>query len=283
MADWFKNLFGGEPEEAPAAAPAPADVSDPEPAAPAPEAVAAPEPAPAEPVAAALSLSAEQIEAFGPADVVKTLHEAIETTPDINTMLIELCCKRLRVLCRDPENCKACDESGTARAVVLAMSALPNSPSVQLQALAALVNLCSGEANEHRKNAVDAGAMKAIVESMNSQRQNAEVQEMACIALQNCCYGEDVHAITRRQNAAVEGALEAVVSAMKVFVASAPMQEVGAATLRLIVHRVAENRTKALELGANSDWVKPIQQGGSGMISFRKFGFSTTRRKPQRD
>ena len=59
------------------------------------------------------------------------------------------------------------------------------------------------------------------------------------------------------------------------------MQEVGAATLRLVVHRVAELRARAVELGAREEWVKKIEQGG-GILSFRKgFGFSTTRRKKQ--
>jgi len=183
------------------------------------------------------------------------------------------------VLCREPENCKRCDEAGTATAVVGAMSSLPNAASVQLQALAAIVNLCSGEANEHRKNAVEAGAMGAIVKAMIAVPGNAEVQEMACIALQNCCYGEDDHAIIRRQEAAKEGGLEAVVSAVKTHYESAPMQEVGAATLRLIVHKVPELRTKAIACGAHEDWVKPISQGG-GFLSFRKgFGFGTSRRK----
>ena len=65
------------------------------------------------------------------------------------------------------------------------------------------------------------------------------------------------------------------------------MQEVGAATLRLLVHRVREMRERAIELGANPDWVKPIAhgQGGGGgtgrpgMMSFRGFGFSTSRMK----
>ena len=57
------------------------------------------------------------------------------------------------------------------------------------------------------------------------------------------------------------------------------MQEVGAATLRLLVHRVPELRNKAQKLGASDEWIKPIQQNNSGILSFRKFGFGTTRRK----
>ena len=164
--------------------------------------------------------TAEQIDTYTPKEVVEVLHAAVHTSPDINASVVTMCCKRLRVLCREPENCKRCDRAGTATAVVGAMGALPAVDTVQLQALAAIVNLCSGEANEHRKNAVDSGAMKAIVAAMNSLKENAEVQEMACIALQNCCYGEDPNAIVRRQKAANEGALEAVVAAMKQFEAS---------------------------------------------------------------
>ena len=86
-------------------------------------------------------------------------------------------------------------------------------------------------------------------------------------------------AITRRETAAAMGAIEAVVKAMKQHETSGPMQEVGAATLRLIVHKVPELREKALGLGAKDEWVKPISQGG-GFLSFRKgFGFGTSRRK----
>jgi len=152
---------------------------------------------------------------------------------------------------------------------------------VQLQALAAIVNLCSGEANEHRRNAVEAGAMKALVAAMLALPENAEVQEMACIALQNCCYGEDEHALTRRQKAAQEGAIEAVVKAMQKHIDSPPMQEVGQATLRLIVHKLPDLRTKALSVGAQEEWVKPISQSSGGLFSFRRgFGFGTSRRKP---
>jgi hypothetical protein len=169
MADWFASLFGqgSAPAPAPAAA-APAA----EPPAPAPAPAPPPEPvAPPKPL-----VTMGEIEAMTPYQVVKTLDEAITTTPDINLELIEGCCRRLRVLCRDPENCKSCDAAGTAAAVVQAMQTLPQEANVQLQALAAVVNLCSGEANEHRKNAVEAGAMMAIIAAMNNLRPNAEVR-----------------------------------------------------------------------------------------------------------
>ena len=65
---------------------------------------------------------------------------------------------------------------------------------------------------------------------------------------------------------------------------AAPMQEVCAATLRLVVHRINELRSRAIELGVAPESVKPINQGNSGMMSFRKFGFGTTRgRKKQNE
>ena len=170
MGDFFANLGKMFSGEEPAAAPegsTPVDVTDGAPA----------------PISSAkgLNVTAEQIEGFAPDEVIAVLKAAISTsaggTPAQNTAVIETCCKRLRVLCREPENCKKCDEAGTASAVVASMKALPSVPSVQLQALAALVNLCSGEANEHRKNAVEAGSMTAIVEAMTALPKNAEVKQ----------------------------------------------------------------------------------------------------------
>ena len=236
------------------------------------------EAAAAPPESKLLHVTAEQIDGFNPQAVVECLVAAVETTPDINKAIIEGCCKRLRVLCRDADNCKKCDEAGTARAVVGAMGAIPDDQAVQLQALAALVNLCSGENNDHRKNAVDNGVMKAITGAMKKLPESAEVQEMACIALQNCCYGEDPHAITRREAAGAEGALEAVIDAIRNHSQSSTIQEVGMATLRLMVHRVTNLREEAVKLGAQPEWVKPIKEGG-GVMSFRKgFGFGTSRK-----
>jgi hypothetical protein len=109
----------------------------------------------------------------------------------------------------------------------------------------------------------------------------AQVQEMAMIALQNCCYGDDPHAITRRQKSAESGALEAVVQAIKTHNTNGPMVDVGAATLRLLVHRVADLRQRAMDAGAQAEWVKPIALGGGGggILSFRKLGFGTSRRR----
>ena len=50
------------------------------------------------------------------------------------------------------------------------------------------------------------------------------------------------------------------------------------ATLRLMVHRVPRLHDEAISLGAKAEWVKPIREGG-GIVSFRKFGFGTSRKK----
>ena len=104
----------------------------------------------ADPAAKLLHLTPEQIDGFDPAAVVECLTAAVETTPDINTALVEACCKRLRVLCRDADNCKKCDEAGTARAVIGAMGALPDIQTVQLQALAAALRLRPPDGAEER-------------------------------------------------------------------------------------------------------------------------------------
>jgi len=221
--------------------------------------------------------SSEQIEVLGPEETISKLSEATAADPALHLATIESCCKRVRVLCRDVEQCKQCDVAGAAAAVVGAMRALSSETSVQLQGLAAIVNLCSGEANEHRMRAVDTGALVVIVAAMTSLVENAEVQEMGCIALQNCCYGEDDLAISRRKEAAKAGAIRAVVEAMKAHSSIPAAQEVGVATLRLIVHKVPELRKQAEEDGAAPEWVKSVTKEGGGIMSFRK-GFGTSRK-----
>jgi hypothetical protein len=122
------------------------------------------------------SITQTEIEAADPQKTIDTIRTLVGEGDDSG--LVETCCKRLRVLCREPGPCKVCDEAGAAAAVVQAMMALPNAATVQLQALAALVNLCSGEANEHRTRAVDAGVMPAICNAMKTHPSNAEVTAM---------------------------------------------------------------------------------------------------------
>jgi len=215
-------------------------------------------------------------EVFKPDEVVAALHAIANGDRDVE--MIAACCKRVRVLCRHEDMCKVCNQAGVAAALVKAMQALPNETGVQLQALAALVNLCSGENVDYRSQTVASGALPMIVDAMKTLIDNPEVQEMGCIALQNCCYGEDEQAIERRKGAAAAGAISAVVAAMKQHVSIPAAQEVGVATLRLIVHKVPELRQTAVNAGANPDWLKPISKVEGGVIpSFRR-GFGTSRR-----
>lgn len=244
-----------------------------------------------------LSVKPEDVAAFETTQVVELLCSATaeqNVEVHLSTKHIEACCKRLRVLCRDPATRKECHEARSAAAVVGAMNRCPMSTmTVQWHALAALVNLCSGEVNDYRERAVEAGAMPAIVAVLNQVTENAEVQEMACIALQNACFGEDEHALVRRQVAADEGAIEAVLAAMRRCETIQSMRDVSRATLRLLVHHLPELRSKAQALGARPEWVKefavvaqqqlpqqpqqPPQQGGGGggggLLSFRRAGF----------
>ena len=196
--------------EAPAAAPADAEPGEASTsiaaAAPPPPQVA--EPKPPEPPPPPAGPTPVDAEVFKPDEVVAALHAV--TNGDRNVAMVEACCKRVRVLCREIDMCRVCDQAGAAAAVVKAMQALPNETRVQLQALAAIVNLCSGENNEHRSKAVASGALPMIVDAMKALIFNPEVQEMGCIALQNCCYGEDEQAIERRRGAAAAGAISAV-------------------------------------------------------------------------
>ena len=148
------------------------------------------------------------VEVFKPDEVVAALHAV--TDGDRNVAMVEACCKRVRVLCRHEDMCKVCDQAGVATVLVKAMQALPNETCVQLQALAALVNLCSGENSDYRSQAVASGVLPMIVAAMKTFTDNPEVQEMGCIALQNCCYGEDKQAVEHRKEAAAAGAISAV-------------------------------------------------------------------------
>ena len=192
---------------------------------------------------------------------------------------VEACCKRIRVLCRDQANCDACDKVNASVAIVSAMDLYQEEPKVQLQALAALVNLCSGEGSEHRQHAVEADCLRRIVNAMKVHLKNSELQDMACIALQNCCYGEDENAVERRQKAAAAGAIETTVQAMRAYPDLPVAQEVGIATLKLMVHKCADNKAMALAQGVPEEQLEPpSSKGKGGFLSFRT-GFGTQRRK----
>jgi hypothetical protein len=220
-----------------------------------------------------------EIDKMGPAEVVKMLNEALLARP-LNNTVVEVCCRRVRVLCRDAEQCNECDKQGASAAVVAAMKVLPVDTNVQLQGLAAIVNLCSEE-NDHRNTSVSSGVLVAVSNAMIMMVSNAEVQEMGCMALQNCCDGEDDMAIHRRQSAADAGALKAVIGAMNAHHAIPAAQEVGVATLRLILHKVPTLREEAIKLGAKPEWLDPLVKEMRVMTSFRRMaatGFGTGRR-----
>jgi len=198
-----------------------------------------------------------EIDNMVPADVVKTLKEAVQAKP-LNHTTVEICCMRVRVLCRETAQLNECQKLGASAAVVEAMKALPFHVNVQLQGLAAIVNLNSRVANEHRNKSVSSGALVAVVNAMIRMGRNAEVQEMGCIALQNCCYGEDEAAIHRRQSAANAGALKAVADAMHAHHAVPAAQELGENTLRHLLHNVPELREYAIMCGVKPEWLEPF-------------------------
>ena len=219
------------------------------------------------------------IDQFSAVEAVKRLSDILgygEKT-ESTTISVEALCKRLRVLCREPEGCNKCGQANASYAIVGAMDLFQENPKVQLQALAALVNLCSGEGNQHRQHAVDDDCLRRVVNAMKVHLKNAEIQEMACIAVQNCCYGDDEHAVDRRRKAAEAGAIEATVQAMRSYPDLQPAQEVGIATLRVMVHRCKENKEIALTQGVKQEDLEVRATKSGGILSFR--GFGTQRRR----
>jgi hypothetical protein len=216
----------------------------------------------------------EDIESFNAAEAARFL--AIATAATYSHQLrswkhIELCCKRIRVLCCEPATQRECCEAQAGAALANTMHRclpyLPSALAVQWHALAALVNLCLGETNEYRDHALSSGALRAIVAVMKRLSDYPgyiEVHEMACVALQNACYGEDANALARRRAADDEGAIEAVLAVMrryKTVRAASHMQSLGQATLQLLVHELPELRIKARQLGAKAEWVTEFGGG----------------------
>ena len=106
--------------------------------------------APAEPTTppepAFLSMPPEDIESFNAARAAELLAVATAATAvDVlrSRKHIELCCKRIRVLCREPATQKECYEAQAGAALVSAMDRclpyLPSALAVQWHALGALV------------------------------------------------------------------------------------------------------------------------------------------------
>lgn len=216
--------------------------------------------------------SVATVEGMNPEDVLQTLGLATGAT---DAELATACCKRVRVLCREFPSRQNCEQLGAARIIISAIDAMSTDKLLVLQSLAALVNLCSGDAHPPRTTAVDAGAIRVAAMAIQTLGDNIEVGEMACLVVQNLCYGDDNAALERREKAAKDGAIEAVIKVMNTH---AEVRDTCVASLRLCVDRMPALRTRATEAGAPPEGVKPITKEGGGLLSFRG-GFGTSRRK----
>ena len=224
----------------------------------------------AEPDGPSEPLSLSSIETMTPAAVLSSLGVVTE---EGNVELAAACCRRVRVLCREYELRKACDQLGAARILIAAHDAMPTDQQLVLQALAALVNLCSGESNPTRTTAVEAGAIRAAASAIASLGSVIEIGEMACLVVQNLCYGDDPEALSRRRHAADDGAIEAVVSVLN---QHPEIHDTCCSSLRLCVDRMPDLRQRAVNLGAPEEAVKPITKESGGLLSFRT-GWGTSR------
>ena len=224
----------------------------------------------AEPDGPSEPLILSSIETMTPAAVLSSLGVVTE---EGNVELAAACCRRVRVLCREYELRKACDQLGAARILIAAHDAMPTDQQLVLQALAALVNLCSGESNTTRTTAVEAGAIRAAASAITSLGSVIEIGEMACLVVQNLCYGDDPEALNRRRHAADDGAIEAVVSVLN---QHPEINDTCCSSLRLCVDRMPDLRQRAVNLGAPEEAVKPITKESGGLLSFRT-GWGTSR------
>jgi len=269
-----ENEPAPDDEQEPAPEPEPSQVT-PEPsftgeAAPEAEAV----------VADAPKIELDDIEAFTAAEVVKAL-TSLTVSTDVDLTLLSACCTRVRILCRNVNECAECDEAGAAAAVVGAMKVAPSEAALQLAGLTALVNLSSGDSNNFRRqNVFLSGALPVVVAAMQAQPNSKETQHMGCMALENTCFGDDPPSLIRRREAVQAGGVEAVLAAMDKFAALKGSNEVGVVTLQLMVHRMPELREKALAAGVKPEWLRESgSPSGSSSRSARIFGTFGTSRK----
>merc|ERR1719230_1953953 len=180
------------------------------------------------------------------------------------------CCKQLRVLCRQDDHCKQCDELSAAEVIHKTMQAHPKVPAVQQQACAALINLCAGESFDRRDHAAQSGALKAIIAAMETHIDYPGIQEMAFVAIQNICFGSDPNGEGRKKMAIDVGAFKAIVSAISKYEDTASVLDQGAATLRLLCNKNKLMKAKAMEAGSKPDWLK-----SSGGLSARVGGLTS--------
>lgn len=212
-----------------------------------------------------------EIEEMAPETVLSTLG-VVTSKGDIN--LAASCCRRVRVLCRENELRKSCDMLGAARILIQTYDAMPSDPTLVLQSLAALVNLCSGDAPPPRTTAVEAGAIRAAAGAIKDLGSSIEIGEMACLVVQNLCYGDDNKSLDRRQRAADDGAIESVLWVLN---AHPDIKDTCTSSCRLCVDRMPKLRERAVAAGAPPEAVKPITKEGGGLPSFRGLGMGTSR------
>ena len=300
MADCFAKCLAGAtpapaasakapeppPPAAPASAPAAASAASPESPALAPKPATPARALPTvsedenaqEDTASGAGAGASTIEAMSVEEVLEKLGLA---TKSADAKDIMACCNRVRVLCRDTPARQRCEQLGAARIVVAAAAVVTEDRDATLQALAAIVNLCSGEAHSARITASQEGAVvAAATAAAKLGGEDIEVAEMACLLIQNVCIGEDNAAVDRRKRAAEQGAIEAIMLVMSKY---PDLMGPTHAAMRLTVDRVPDSRTKALSLGAPEEAVKPVtKESGGGLLSFRG-GLGTFRRKASRN
>mmetsp|Transcript_28541 Transcript_28541/g.75472 ORF Transcript_28541/g.75472 Transcript_28541/m.75472 type:complete len:190 (-) Transcript_28541:449-1018(-) len=177
----------------------------------------------------------------------------------------------MRMLCRQEEACKVCDQHDAVAVVCKTMTGHTKEPAVQQQACAALINLCVGESFERRDHAAQSGAIGAIVGAMRNHLEYPGIQEMAFVAIQNICFGNDANGATRKQQAIDAGAFEAIVAAIQKFEETTSVLDQGAATLRLLCNKNQLLKARAMEAGARKDWLK----SSGGIISSRMGGLTS--------
>lgn len=128
---------------------------------------------------ASTELLAADIQTFAAEEVVERLRALTRdgnSSDPATQKLVEACCERVRILCREPDQIwrfvKAAD------VLVGAVHMFLEDRSVQLQALAAIANLCSEEPIEPRSSIVKAGALPSIIASIRARIGDTEVVEM---------------------------------------------------------------------------------------------------------
>ena len=109
----------------------------------------------------------EKIDTLEPEELVSLLRDdTMLASPEV----AEQGCRAMRVLGRKEAMCLRLEYAGAALAISAALVKHSASPSVQLQALAALVNFCAGEMASARQKVVEAGGLPLIVAAMNRHK-----------------------------------------------------------------------------------------------------------------